>query len=501
MEFLPHDILRCVASFWDVETLTTATSVSKTFLCLVNHDGYWQQAAGALYPEHLDVVAYTYDWRAMVYDRNRKNATAVMDMLILYEENVERLYTRWTSLPGQCTKVRTIVDPFGNANVNLEEPALSVYIGINESEEDPLTLRFRVVLLCDPCKGPHRSWTCTHHFTPASSTWGVHTLIPRSQLTPESGFVTGGTIHLRVDVRVATVRLRVVETAALRQHRGRGLLAMDTEGHVREVMRGETFHSFCLRHFPLPGRFLRFWLCKYREGEGLLPVRKIREDQYRLSIMNLLGKEINELGEIVLWADRWDDGDGRCFLKRDDVFFERVSWEEVNRRGTGYVREKTLDAFDALNASETKDLDQTMVLLEGDYEHKRERDEAFAQLGQLQERHSRGHLVSMRKIIVAGARVYLDSRIMNLFHRYQDRGLLLRDLMERRHLDYACDRCGKYHFTGVRHKCTVCVDYDLCADCLGRQITPHRYRFDRGKVYRVPCTEHQDSHRFRAISL
>ena len=33
------------------------------------------------------------------------------------------------------------------------------------------------------------------------------------------------------------------------------------------------------------------------------------------------------------------------------------------------------------------------------------------------------------------------------------------------HRGVSCDRCGKSGFTGLRYKCLLCFDFDLCADC------------------------------------
>jgi len=57
-------------------------------------------------------------------------------------------------------------------------------------------------------------------------------------------------------------------------------------------------------------------------------------------------------------------------------------------------------------------------------------------------------------------------------------------MSERIHIGVTCDGCGIQDFAGLRHKCTVCFDYDLCHAC---------------KVNQVSSKEHEDSHQMQAI--
>ncbi|XP_005097523.2 uncharacterized protein LOC101852689 [Aplysia californica] len=41
------------------------------------------------------------------------------------------------------------------------------------------------------------------------------------------------------------------------------------------------------------------------------------------------------------------------------------------------------------------------------------------------------------------------------------------------HTDVQCDGCGSNPLTGVRFKCPVCPDFDLCADCQDLKLHPH----------------------------
>lgn len=514
---LPLDVLGHAASFWDAAALLTMATVSRTFSRVVNHnDGYWRTAALSQFPdEDVSVGAYAHDWKTLVLDRNRRNSdgTAIMDTQIQWQENIERIYTRWTSLSKErATKVRTIIDPYGNGNVEMDEPSLSVYVGVSESEEEPITLHLEVRLLRVEGKGGDIVWRSTHHFTwETNSSWGVHRLVERSRLTPDSGFRHDGDIlKLQVTARVATFRLRIVETAAMRKRRigSRGLLDINTEGHEREVMMGQTFRNFREQEPEMlhsQGGGLFFWVCDYREEEGFLPIFRISREQENLPMQQLFKERTNELGEVLLWADRsQDSGEGTYFIKRGLIFSgERMTAAEVRSEvasGTHFVSEKTmlppvLDDVDGevLLLVVAQDMEQT---------YRDERERAFAQLKALQARYLHGYRhVSMKEIIEVGTLLYHDFRIVHLLERHMSRGLVLEKLLERRHLDYACDRCGRIHFTGTRHRCTVCYDYDLCDDCLSLPVVAYRYRFQRGRVHRVQCTEHQESHPFRKVVL
>jgi hypothetical protein len=35
-----------------------------------------------------------------------------------------------------------------------------------------------------------------------------------------------------------------------------------------------------------------------------------------------------------------------------------------------------------------------------------------------------------------------------------------------RHIGVSCDNCKLSNFTGIRYKCSVCPDYDLCDECI-----------------------------------
>ena len=39
-----------------------------------------------------------------------------------------------------------------------------------------------------------------------------------------------------------------------------------------------------------------------------------------------------------------------------------------------------------------------------------------------------------------------------------------------RHVGFVCDRCGDTDFFGIRYKCTVCHDFDLCEKCQTRWV-------------------------------
>ena len=51
-----------------------------------------------------------------------------------------------------------------------------------------------------------------------------------------------------------------------------------------------------------------------------------------------------------------------------------------------------------------------------------------------------------------------------------------------RHVGFVCDRCGGTDFVGVRYKCCVCHDFDLCPTCqqkiLNGAVSNCRFKYD-----------------------
>jgi len=537
MDRLSLEVLGRIASFMDAEALTTSASLSRLFYEAVDHDAYWKQAALVLYPLSSQTRAeslYMYDWRAMIRDQNQKDTSMIVDYEFPWEGESSRIYTPWKIFPygRQRKKIRMIIDPLGNNNVYQPEgPCLSVYLEVwdlkvhDEDEEDPVTLSFKFTLQRDPKKGNPRSWSCNyHHFSLSCHNWGVHNLIFRSAITPESGFVTpDNKIHLRLYLSVVRVRLRIVETGTIMKRQGKGLVDLDSEGHRIEVMGGEILRTIRQKYFPQQAT-LFFWVCLHREGEGIVPIRRIRSDEERLSMMALEEYQ-NERGEVILWADRFEDSEHPYFLKRlvlSDVSVPRVVWEgrvsqeallqESSDTGKNLVLvgEKDLQELEPASLSSSSDnTTETRVVLLVERErletvHKIYRsynDQAFQRMEELLDKRSRCcRWVSMEEILCVGSRVYTDWRIRRLLQQHHvNKTMLLRDLLRRPHLGYACDRCGGYNFTGPRYKCAVCSDYDLCEKCHLLPLLPHRYIFrcnpERKDInIKIPSEEHQPSH-------
>jgi len=50
-------------------------------------------------------------------------------------------------------------------------------------------------------------------------------------------------------------------------------------------------------------------------------------------------------------------------------------------------------------------------------------------------------------------------------------------MSERVHSGVTCDGCGIQDFSGLRHKCTICFDYDLCHNCKVNRVTTKDHEF------------------------
>ena len=376
--------------------------------------------------------------------------------------------------------VRLIFDPFGNENVQLDEPCLSVYVHPNSYMEDhDVTLRFTIMLLRDPKCGPNRTWTCTQHFTKNRTNWGIHSLARISELTPASGFKSpAGLVHLRVHVQMDTILLRIVDT--VQEYRGLGWVGNSRilpEGRILPAMSLQTLGSLHISNV---------WVCGYRQGEGIVPLLRITKEQEQQP-MEFLHEYQNSRGEVLLWAT---EQEGPFFRKPQD-----------DGMGTWYV-EKTLQPLPVDFPSP----DHAMVLVQSTQdprvEYKKYQDEAFAELQRLYDHLCQHRLVSMEDILKTASPVYSDWRMVRLFQRLGSKRLFLQRILQRPHLGYACDGCGKYHFTGTRYQCQDCSDYDLCETCHVLPIRPHRYVFQGGDHFQqTRYTEHQSSHTMYPIDI
>ena len=521
MNHLSVDVIQEVMSFLDATSLTSMASVSRFFFHVVDHDKSWEQAGRSLYENAVYLRSYCSDWRALIRDRNRKNPHMVMNTTLLYEEEEhQRIYTEWRSLPDSfsMTRVRMIIDPYGNQNIDGIADCLSIYLEADTAPSD-ITLAFTFSLRRP--KGRHRSWKSRHHFTSAQNTWGVHNLIHRSEIAPiDSGFVVDGRIHLQLLVHVVQFRLRIMETSEMKKHEGRGLFHMDTKGHQRNVMAGETIRAFRQKHFPLQPHLV-FWICDSREGEGIVPIHRIHEQQGDLPMMELLSGCSDQRGEILLWADRFDPSESLLFLKRHVASKRRLvvegrsTMDNLHRRmrdDSILVLEKTMEEVSIDTLASVDHITVVLILDRNNLEDVRRlyqdhRDRVFRRLEEMlldSIQHCR--LLSMEEILLEGSKIYTDWRIVNMLSRYHNKIMLLRKMIQRPHISYACDRCGKLNFTGIRYKCRECRDYDLCEDCHSLPLMPHRYLFRRDYNYqeivvRSHSVEHQSDHTLRAIVL
>lgn len=506
-----------VTSFLDATSLTSMASVSHFFFHAVDHDKSWERAGQSMYENAVYLRRYCSDWRALIRDRNRKNPHLVFDTTILYEEDQQqRIYTEWRYLPDSfsMTRVRMIIDPHGNQNIDGIVDCLSVYL---ETDRPDITLSFTFSL--KQSKGRHRSWKSRHHFTLEHNTWGVHNLIDRSEM--ESGeFMVDNRLHLQLLVHIVQFRLRIMETSEMKKHEGRGLFHMDTKGHRRNIMAGETIRAFRQKHFPLQPHLI-FWICDSREGEGIIPIHRIHTQQEDLPMMELLSGCSNQRGEILIWADRFDPDESLLFLKRHVASKRRLVVEGRStmdnlrcrmRDNLILILEKTMEEVSIDTLASVDTITVVLILDRNNLEEVRRlyqdhRDRVFRRLEEmLMDSIQHCRLLSMKDILLEGSKIYTDWRIVNMLSRYHNKTMLLRKMIQRPHISYACDRCGKLNFTGIRYKCRECRDYDLCEDCHSLPLMSHRYLFRRDEnhqeiVVRSHSVEHQSDHTFRAIVL
>lgn len=48
-------------------------------------------------------------------------------------------------------------------------------------------------------------------------------------------------------------------------------------------------------------------------------------------------------------------------------------------------------------------------------------------------------------------------------------------VMMEEHLDIYCDKCNQYPIRGIRYKCSVCFNFNLCSSCEEKEEHPHLF--------------------------
>ena len=229
---LSQDLVLEILGFLDANSLVAASSVSKSFFRALDHDPLWKHAGQVLYP-HVSHKNHPYlrDWRALVCDRNKKAAPFLERKNKIHWMASERYRTSWEVIPNTSIRVRLIIDPHGNPNLLPPdvplEPGLSVYVEIHPDHHDT-TLSFRFSILSTGDRETRFLWKSSHHFTMEETNWGVHRLIQRDQITTESGILRNDCFILQTRISIVTLHLRIIETSEMKQHRGIGLMHLDT---------------------------------------------------------------------------------------------------------------------------------------------------------------------------------------------------------------------------------------------------------------------------------
>jgi len=511
MDSLSTELLEHIVSFLDVKDWMVMYEVSTQFSMAMDSDALWKRVGTALYRDTCDVGLYQNDWMALVRDRNRKSNITVMKIPLCMEKDAHRIYTNWQEMTGSSVRVGAIIDPYGNPNVTLAEPCLSVYL---ETDQKNVTLSFKIQVRRQP-PGRHVSWYSQHHFTKEKSNWGVHRLLPRSEITPDSGYVhDDGCVHLRIFITPMRIRLYFVETWHMHTYHGMGLVDVKNMECYRFSLSyyGETLKTMRDTFFPqMNHHHLCFWICDAREGEGIVPIFKITEEQEKLPMKDVIAKHEYQTGNSILWIHRLNN-EGLIFIKRMEE--GHICWKKqmtlpelrvmmVDDMILVYekmLRETTLDEIASITTDRTvvllllkrSELDRVRQIYQ-DY-----RDNIFHNLALLDEKKKE---IKMETILSTVSSLYTNWRVLHYHTCHGNKHRLLHALIRRPHLGYACDHCGAYNFCGTRYKCMVCSDYDLCEACHSLPVSRHRYIFDHHIIRRVHSTIHETSHPLHAIAL
>ncbi|KAH9073680.1 hypothetical protein Ae201684P_003183 [Aphanomyces euteiches] len=82
------------------------------------------------------------------------------------------------------------------------------------------------------------------------------------------------------------------------------------------------------------------------------------------------------------------------------------------------------------------------------------------------------HLTLSDLLTVGRSLDFHSHQILHAFNQCKkDARLTLAYMMEGRHLWQYCDMCGAVDFQGMRYRCTVCVEFDICDACHGKSLS------------------------------
>ena len=461
---LPHEMTSLIVSFLPGKELLALSSTCSSMWRLVDdphEDHLWKRVVQSEMGERAPYreecrSTYHLDWRALYLDNNQRNHTFVFKFPIPhYRDRDERLYSNWI-LPETDYAFRLIVDPMGNqlAGIPLGS-AMSVYL---ECRPEPKRTHWSCVVESRISVISFRkletrtiSWCSeTKRFEPGMSSWGVHSLVPRSVLIANnSPFVSNESLIIRCRFRLPHVRVAIAGTST-----------------VLDCPLGWSLQD--IRQITLSTSL--WWY-----GDPL-PVRPITREEETRSLQEWCGYDGCYASTMTLWPE------SAGILVRGDGDTE---WVQSSLRLDSIP---TIWSYAEIYA-EIHDFG-SLVLVEVHVppEECRQR---------IQERVERIGQIDREWALNLCTRFLPDPphRIRRVFQDHPSVHQTLRYLLQKRHLGYICDGCGQYEFTGTRYHCTVCNDYDHCETCLQQSFqTPlkHRYTIDRKRIF--PYDLHTTGH-------
>lgn len=504
MNNLPNEIISHILSFIEAAGLFQCAMTCRRVNELTSNNHIWRRAARRLYP-HLDAhgaVSYRDNWRDLVLDHNRDTRQKV------FEWTIPDILTNTSRRRSETFTVnsytfRIILDPAGNPAVEYDdggEGGMSVYL----STTDSVSVNFTICVI--PYMFPGQNIM----FGPDRRSWGTHCLIPKNRL--KQFVAPDGSISISVKITLNLLTILKYTNADMDQHYGFGLVGDATSKIVRP-------YTATMSEVASLGLSSMWRVHQPMYNTVLIPRDRI-DAQQTDTLADVFGHDLGEFDTVRVWLsdDGHDAGDDcTIFVKWIDRFLMSIHVPARTTADTIYRRvEERLGYTDILAHIETTPshgwtatpVPRDAVITESQIyifypasdpdtiERVYRRYEKVLTEKILSVLHSRTPRLWDATLLFEKYG-YQDFRVVRTAYKKNHAHVsqTIRYIARGCHLFFCCDQCGVENFEGVRYKCAVCEDYDLCSSCHAKSPASHRYTYDKGKWRRqAEFTGHQSEH-------
>lgn len=469
--YLPDALIRRIVALLPVQAFLRLHKLCP--MPMTDNQDHWQRIAKRLYPDVERADHYLGDWCHLVEDENRKDPTIIYEYIMLNFKERRGMQTSPIIQKNQH-QFYLILDPTGvHSHIENDDPGLSIYLYSESVEECSCHIRFTILPppVCgkkDPIAAI--TWSCFKHYhLNMMNSWGVHRIANHQQLLPL--IWPDGSLHIETRIKLLEYRLRILSS---------------THGEAREqsVMLKTNLYKLLKKE--------RIWIC-----DNNIPYRILSEEED-------LQKWIDYRNIITIWIEEAPWTPLPCLPIMIRCPWTRIlSFPEIMPSPEEVVQELRCGVLVPWDGRiHSNDCNMPKILV-------RKEPGLFSLYRNERRRHQKLALAiapSIRMdwfLEVFGKCGYAQWHIYHVFMQRKSLSAAIEYLREERHIGYCCDGCGRMDFTGMRHKCTVCHDYDLCEECRSH-ASPFPYRYSlqsatRKWVRSAPFLEHETGHMMMAI--